>query len=170
MQLTCHFVSSHRIFSHSGKGLSYLPARLHRLAGRYENPMPESTITPYSGTMNLAADSDRQKIPLFPNGTGNLSIEFHISDGRRVFRETVQKINIPMQTKPEFVNILRSLGIDSQPGRPVRQPCLTHRPARLYWLAESIPWDRLLGSLNVFKFGIWRLTSRNNPESWLFYV
>jgi hypothetical protein len=28
----------------SGMGLSYRPARLHRLAGRYENSMPESTI------------------------------------------------------------------------------------------------------------------------------
>ena len=31
-----------------------------------------------------------------------------------------------------------SLGIDSQPGGPVRQPYLTYRPARLYRLAESI--------------------------------
>jgi hypothetical protein len=30
----------------SGKGLSYLPAKLHRLAGRYDNPMPKSTISP----------------------------------------------------------------------------------------------------------------------------
>jgi hypothetical protein len=30
------------------------PARLHRPAGRCENPMPESTISPQSGTMNLA--------------------------------------------------------------------------------------------------------------------
>ncbi len=28
----------------SGMGLTYCPARLHGLAGRYENPMPESTI------------------------------------------------------------------------------------------------------------------------------
>jgi hypothetical protein len=132
----------------------YRPARLHRLACRYDNPMPESTITPYSGTMNLDADSDGQKTPLPPNETGNLSIEFLISEGRRVFRETMQKIYIP-RTEPEFVNILRSLGIDSQPGRPVRQPYLTHWPARLHRLAESIPWDRFLGSLNVFKFGIW---------------
>jgi hypothetical protein len=29
----------------SGIGLSYRPARLHRLAGRYDNPMTESTIS-----------------------------------------------------------------------------------------------------------------------------
>ncbi len=38
----------------TGMGLSYRPARLHRLAGRYDNPMPESTISPQSGTKNLA--------------------------------------------------------------------------------------------------------------------
>ncbi len=30
----------------SGKGLSYRPARIHRLAGRYDNPMPVSTLSP----------------------------------------------------------------------------------------------------------------------------
>ncbi len=33
----------------SGIGLSHQSARLHRLAGRYENPMPESTISPSQG-------------------------------------------------------------------------------------------------------------------------
>jgi hypothetical protein len=41
--------------------------------------------------------------------------------------------------EPEFINILRSPGIDSQPGRWVRQPYLTYRPAWLHRLAESIP-------------------------------
>jgi hypothetical protein len=35
-------------------GLSYQPARLHRLVRRYDNPMPESTLSPQSGTINLA--------------------------------------------------------------------------------------------------------------------
>jgi hypothetical protein len=49
-----------------------------------------------------------------------------------------------------FVNLLRSPGIDSHPGRPVRQTYLSHRPARIHRLAksihhgidssESIPW------------------------------
>ncbi len=34
---------------------------------------------------------------------------------------------------------LRSPGTDSQPGGPVRHPYLSHRPARLHRLAESIP-------------------------------
>ncbi len=57
----------------------------------------------------------------------------------------------PSNTKPVFVNFLRSPGIDSQPGVPVRQPYLMYRPARQ---AESVPWNRFLGSLNVYKFGL----------------
>ncbi len=38
----------------SGIGLSYRPASLcSQLAGRYDNPLPESTIFSQSGTMNL---------------------------------------------------------------------------------------------------------------------
>jgi hypothetical protein len=43
------------------------------------------------------------------------------------------------RTEPEFVNLLRSPEIDSQPGGPVRQPHLTYRLARIDRLAESIP-------------------------------
>ncbi len=52
-----------------------------------------------------------------------------------------------------FVNLLRSPGFDSQPGGPVRQPCLSCRPARLHWLAELIPQNRFLGSIKVYKYG-----------------
>ncbi len=50
--------------------------------------------------------------------------------------------------------ILRSPGIDSQPGGPVLQPYLTYRAAMqaTYRLAESIPWNRFLDSLNIYKF------------------
>ncbi len=43
------------------------------------------------------------------------------------------------EPEPEFVNLLRRPGIDLKPGGLVRQPYLTHRPARLHRLAESIP-------------------------------
>ncbi len=43
------------------------------------------------------------------------------------------------RSEPEFVNLLRSSGNDSQHGGPVRQPFLTYRPARLHRQAESIP-------------------------------
>ena len=42
-----------------------------------------------------------------------------------------------------FINLLRSPGIYSQPGRPVRQPYLLYRPARLHRVAESILRNRL---------------------------
>jgi hypothetical protein len=43
-------------------------------------------------------------------------------------------------TEPEFVNLARIPGIDSEPGGPIRQPYLfLYRPARLHRLAESIP-------------------------------
>ncbi len=43
-------------------------------------------------------------------------------------------------------------GIDSQHGGPVRQPYLLYRLARLHRLAELIPQNRFLGSLNVYKY------------------
>jgi hypothetical protein len=56
--------------------------------------------------------------------------------------------------EPVFVNFLRSPGIDSQPGRPVRQPYLSYRPTRLHGLAELIPRNRFLCFLNVYKYGL----------------
>jgi hypothetical protein len=50
--------------------------------------------------------------------------------------EGIKKYNRP---ELEFENLLRRPGIDSQPGRPVHEPYLTYRPARLQRLAESIP-------------------------------
>jgi hypothetical protein len=38
--------------------------------------------------------------------------------------------------EPEFVKLLRSPGINSQPGGPVRQPYWMYQPAKLHWLAE----------------------------------
>jgi hypothetical protein len=49
------------------------------------------------------------------------------------------KAGFDMKTQYGLVDLLRSPGIDSQPGGPVRQPYLTYRPARLHKLAESIP-------------------------------
>jgi hypothetical protein len=44
-----------------------------------------------------------------------------------------------MHTEPVLVNLLRSPGIDSQPGGPVRQHYLSYGLTRLHRLAESIP-------------------------------
>jgi hypothetical protein len=53
-----------------------------------------------------------------------------------------------------FKTLLRSPGIDSQPGGPVRHPYLSYWPARLQRLEESIPRNRFLCSLNVYKYGL----------------
>ncbi len=57
-------------------------------------------------------------------------------------------------SEPVFLNLLKCPGIDSQPGGSVRQPYLTYRPVRLCSLAESIHWNRFLGSLNDYKYGL----------------
>jgi hypothetical protein len=58
--------------------------------------------------------------------------------------------------EPEFLNLLRSQGIDSQPCGPVQYPCWSYgpRPAtteltELISHKESIPWNRCVGSLKV---------------------
>jgi hypothetical protein len=57
-------------------------------------------------------------------------------------------------SEPVFVDLLRSPGIDSQHGGPVRQHYLSNRPARLHRLAESVHRNRFLGSINVDKYGL----------------
>ncbi len=53
--------------------------------------------------------------------------------------------------EPVFVDLLRSPGIDSQIGGPVRLPYFSHW---LAGLAKSIPWNRFLGFINVYKYGL----------------
>jgi hypothetical protein len=48
------FIPDWRDIVDPGTGLSCRPAWLHRLAGRYDNSLPESTISHSSGTRNLA--------------------------------------------------------------------------------------------------------------------
>ncbi len=48
-------------------------------------------------------------------------------------------------------------------GGPVRQPYLTYWPASLHRLAESIPWNQFLGSLNVYKYRL-RILPANKVE------
>jgi hypothetical protein len=49
--------------------------------------------------------------------------------------------------EPVFVNLLRSPGIDSQPGGQVGQPSLSYRPARLHRPGEIDYKDSLPGLL-----------------------
>jgi hypothetical protein len=72
-------------------------------------------------------------------------------------------------TEAVFVNLLRSPGIDSRPGGPVRQPLLSYRSARLHRRAESSPRNRFLSSLNVYKYGLscthWLRETQQLPPS-----
>jgi hypothetical protein len=77
--------------------------------------------------------------------------------------------------EPVFVNILRSPGIDSQPGRPVRQPYLSYLPARLHGLAESIPGlhkrlqIRALGSIRASSDTV-ESEGRRMKQCWMSYI
>ncbi len=91
------------------------------------------------------------------NVGGCLSEEFSTAEVILILYLYVEKFPIHNSfniAEPVFVNFLKSPGIDSQPVGPVRQPYLTYRPARLHRLAESVPWNRFLGSLIVYKFGL----------------
>jgi len=63
-------------------------------------------------------------------------------------------VNTTNTTEPVFGNLLRSPEIDSRPCGPVQQTYLTYRPAGLHRLAESLPRNRFLGSINVYKYGL----------------
>jgi hypothetical protein len=73
----------------------------------------------------------------------------------------------------QICKLLRSPGIDSKESIPpasVMSRASTTTlfvvlPARLHRLAESIPWNRFLGSLKVYKFSLWCTVSMN---WWLF--
>ncbi len=72
--------------------------------------------------------------------------------------------------EPVFVDLLRSPGIDSQHGEPVRQPYFSYRPAMLHRLPESIHRNRFLGSINLYKYELWLYLCRRNRflriDSW----
>jgi hypothetical protein len=70
---------------------------------------------------------------------------------------TRNRVGIGLLYQPARAHICKPFkepGIDSQPGRLVRQPYLLYRLARLHRLAESIHRNRFLGSLNVYKYGL----------------
>ncbi len=59
--------------------------------------------------------------------------------GGSICSRVTEEVQYKVPSDPEFVNLLRSPGIDSQLGGLARQPYLTYRPARLHRLSESIP-------------------------------
>ncbi len=68
---------------------------------------------------------------------------------------TRNRVGIGLLYRPARARIckpFKELGIDSQPGGLERQPYL-YQLARLH-LVESIPQNRFLGSLNIYKYGL----------------
>ncbi len=68
------------------------------------------------------------------------------------------RVGIGLSYRPSrtlFADLFRRPGIDFQPGGPVRQPYFSYRPVTLHRLAKSIPRNRFLGSINVYKYGLW---------------
>ncbi len=57
-------------------------------------------------------------------------------------------------TEPVFVNLVRSAGIDSQPVRNGTTTLFVIPARQANSLEESIPRNRFLGSLNVYKYGL----------------
>jgi hypothetical protein len=67
-------------------------------------------------------------------------------------------------TEPVFVDLLRRPGIDSQPGGPVRNPsCRTGPPGYIGW-RNRFPRNRFLGSINVYKSGLWTLLQYSSVQ------
>jgi len=63
-----------------------------------------------------------------------------------------------MIIKGRICKRLRSPGIDSYVAwRAGTTNRIMYRPARVHRLAETIPRNQFLGSLNVYKFGLWIL-------------
>jgi hypothetical protein len=100
--------------------------------GLYNNPIPTRFLVPL----------DCSKVP-------SPCWYFKQSMGTR------NRVGIGLLYRPARASICKPFkepGIDSQPGGPVRQPYLLYRLARLHRLAESMPWNQFLGSLNVNKY------------------
>ncbi len=73
----------------------------------------------------------------------------YIACASTVFPGFINMCKTEQTSEPEFVNLLWSPRIDSQPGGTERKPYLKYRPARRHRLVDSI-----LGQLNVYKFGL----------------
>jgi hypothetical protein len=88
----------------------------------------------WSGQKERAADGDISDAGfVYKQWTGHYWSRFTTADQNSYITASQDKQRIQdWCSEPEFVNLLRSPGIDSQPGGPVQQPYLTYRPARLF--------------------------------------
>jgi hypothetical protein len=133
-------------------------ASLCSLSGRYDNPIPTLFLAPIDCLKNptLACHSywlyiaDKKQRQL--RNMVELVSGFFLSSLCTYFSVLVANA----EARARICKLLRSTEIDSAspvyPGGQVRRIGLSHRPARPHRLTESIPWNRFLGSLKVYKF------------------
>ncbi len=93
-----------------------------------------------------------------------LWVSWSIGHGRKICRIAYWCASLlsSLRFEPQFVNLLRSPGIDSQPGGPVQQPYLPYGPP------GYIGWrNQFLDFLYINKFGLWvQLTVQKTSEFW----
>jgi hypothetical protein len=96
----------------------YKPTSAYELLERLT---PSSPYNCPCSVYNLALHSNKKKV----------------TDSIRLYLFSVYKHWLSLICpEPVFVDLLRSPGIDSQPGGPVRKPYLSYWPARLHGLAK----------------------------------
>ncbi len=93
---------------------------------------------------------------------------FHRNLGSCIRRQERNDFSLMGLLRARIRKRLRSPAVDTKEsvppapayvvGRADTIQFLSYRPVRLHRLAESIPWNRLLDSLNVYKFGFWIAT------------
>jgi len=87
-----------------------------------------------------------------------LSHIYNHKPAQYLFKGTILLFALPLHmtlVEPEFVNLLRSTGIDSQHGGPVRPPFLLHGPpGYIGWLNRFLEIDSCV-PYKVYKFALW---------------
>ncbi len=128
---------------------------IHTDNSRISNLIPWRHWQKPKKTVNLAQ--------VFPQVKGSVQRDIRGVGKLAVLRYKYGTLAIEL-SEPVFVNLLKSPGIDYQPGGP-QQPYLTYRPARQHRLAESIPRNRFLERLQIrvlfifnFAFGGWHIS------------
>jgi hypothetical protein len=103
-------------------------------------------------------DSGHSLVFLSSKQPTNILFAFHLDTGCQKTHKILLRCHFKSErdhtTEPVFADLLGRPGIDFQPGEPVRKSYFSHRPVRLHRLAKSIPRNRFLGSINVYKHGL----------------
>ncbi len=79
--------------------------------------------------------------------------------GERIFCEQLSRARIRKRLRSPGIDFKESISpayvVRARICKPFKEPTGIDS-ARLHRLAEPIPWNRFLGSFNVYKYGLWR--------------